>query len=239
MNKIVVGIVPKIVLNTTDDPYQDIYSFVNNYPKRIYEAGAIPVGLLFNDGKISLEQLELCDAFIIPGGNRIDQGFYQLLAYAKKNNKPVLGICMGMQAISVFSVINDMIDDLDNPESFRIAYEDMKNNNPTLYKLDEDNIHSHQVIRTNVDTARHDVTLDKNSLLAELYNKEVVSGVSLHGIAIKRVGSLMNVVGHTEDDVIEAIENKDLLWLGVQYHPEIDDEDVLINRFIKEIERRS
>lgn len=55
--RIVIGIVPTIRLYETNDPYQDRYVFVNNYPKKIYEAGAIPLGLLLNDGKICVEQL--------------------------------------------------------------------------------------------------------------------------------------------------------------------------------------
>ena len=86
--KIIIGIVPTLHLYETEDPYQDRYEFVNNYPKKIYEAGAIPIGLLLNDGKISMEQLELCDAFLFPGGSRIDHELYKILVYAyKKKNQ--------------------------------------------------------------------------------------------------------------------------------------------------------
>ena len=55
----------ELFLYENDDPYQDRYVFINNYPKKVYEAEAIPLGLLFNDGKISLDQLRLCDAFFV------------------------------------------------------------------------------------------------------------------------------------------------------------------------------
>jgi gamma-glutamyl-gamma-aminobutyrate hydrolase PuuD len=62
--------------------------------------------------------------------------------------------------------------------------------------------------------------------------------VSLHGSTVTRTGSILNITGYSYDGLIEAVENKDLLWIGVQYHPEIDDQDPLINSFIKEVERR-
>ena len=237
-DKLVIGIVPEIELYKNDDPYEDGYFIVNNYPKRVYESGAIPIGLLLNDGKLSLEQLSLCDAFIIPGGVKIDPSIYQLLEYAKDNNKPVLGICLGMQAMSIFSVLNDKGVKPSDQDSYRVAYDEMKKNKPVLHRLDNNEKHFHIVTRDNIDFARHEIDVDDNSLLSELYEGISINGVSLHGVVVQYVGSLLNVVGKTSDGIIEAVENKELLWIGVQYHPEIDDKDILINNYIKEIERR-
>ena len=237
-NKIVIGIMPELELYQTDNPYADVYFIVNNYVKRVYESGAIPIGLLLNDGKLSLEQLSLCDAFIIPGGIKIDPSIYQLLEYANDNKKPVLGICLGMQSMCVYSVLNDKGVKPSLQDEYRVAYDEMKNNKPVLFKLENNEKHSHYVTRNNIDFARHKVDIDSNSLLNQLYDGKEVNGVSLHGVVVQYVGSLLNVVAKTDDDVIEGVENKDLLWVGVQYHPEIDDNDILIKNFVKEIERR-
>jgi putative glutamine amidotransferase len=237
-DKLVIGIMPEIELYKNDDPYEDTYFIVNNYAKRVFASNAIPIGLLLNDGKLSLEQLSLCDAFIIPGGIKIDPSIYQLLEYAKDNNKPVLGVCMGMQAMSIYSVLNDKGVKPTIQDEYRVAYDEMKKNKPVLHRLDNNEKHFHIVTRDNIDFARHEVIVDNDSLLNQLYEGNKVNGVSLHGVVVQYVGSLLNVVGHTDDGIIEAVENNDLLWIGVQYHPEIDDNDILINNFIKEIERR-
>ena len=237
-DKIVVGIVPRIDLFLNNDPYTDNYSFVNNYSKRVIEAGGVPIGLLMDNGELSYDQLDLCDAFIIPGGNRIDKSIYLLLEYAHKNNKPVLGICMGMQAMVMYSVLIDEGVTPTNKDEYRVIYDKVKSTNPVLKKLEDNSKHLHIVTRGNIDFARHEVTFNKDSLVSELYEKDKVNGVSLHGVVVNRTGSLLNVVGNTDDGVIEAVENKDLLWIGVQYHPEIDEDDKLIYKFIKEIEGR-
>ena len=238
-NKLVIGIMPGIKLYQNDDPYADTYFIVNNYAKRVFASNAIPIGLLLNDGKLSLEQLSLCDAFIIPGGIKIDPSIYGLLEYAKDNNKPVLGVCLGMQAMSIFSVLNDMGVRPSRQDAYRLAYDEMKNNKPVLHKLENNEKHFHIVTRDNIDFARHEVIVDSDSLINKLYEGNKINGVSLHGVVVQYVGTLLKVVGHTSDGIIEAVENKDLLWIGVQYHPEIDDNDILINNFVKEIERRN
>ena len=166
-DKIVVGIVPRIDLFLNNDPYTDNYSFVNNYSKRVIEAGGVPIGLLMDNGELSYDQLDLCDAFIIPGGNRIDKSIYLLLEYAHKNNKPVLGICMGMQAMVMYSVLIDEGVTPTNKDEYRVIYDKVKSTNPVLKKLEDNSKHLHIVTRGNIDFARHEVTFNKDSLVSE------------------------------------------------------------------------
>ena len=67
-----IGILPSSKLFEDDNPYNDKYSFHNVYLKRIYEAGAIPVGILPIDGKIDYNSLEICDCFLLCGGTKIE-----------------------------------------------------------------------------------------------------------------------------------------------------------------------
>ena len=231
--RIVIGIVPTIRLYETNDPYQDRYVFVNNYPKKIYEAGAIPLGLLLNDGKICVEQLELCDAFLFPGGSRIDHELYKILAYAYEKKKPVLGICMGMQAMAIFSVMQEesknMYMNLSEKEIYDL-YQKMKKENPTLTILEHPNIHGDVVItRENIEDAQHEIVVAKDSFFHQVYKREKVHVVSLHNVVVKRVGPLFKVVATAQDGVIEAIESiqPNLFWIGVQYHPEVNDDQFI------------
>jgi gamma-glutamyl-gamma-aminobutyrate hydrolase PuuD len=105
MKKIVVGILPTLKLNTNDNPYDDYYQFIDMYSKKIIECGAIPIGILMNNGKLDTSSLEVCDAFLLPGGKKAESYAYETLYYAIIHNKPVLGICLGMQEIAIFSLI--------------------------------------------------------------------------------------------------------------------------------------
>ena len=232
--KKIIGIFPTIELFQSDDPYQDRYEFVNNYPKKVFESNAIAIGILLNNGDLNYDVLDMCDAFILPGGHKININIYRLLYYAYQNKKPVLGICLGMQAMGVFSIILDEcvhnnVNYLDSSKQ-SIIYDKVKKEHPMLERINN-NIHLHEINRDNIDTARHNIKIDKNSLVHELYNKDNISGVSLHGVKLNRVGSILSVVGKSDDGVIEIIENKELKWVGTQYHIELES-DSLINKFI-------
>ena len=238
--KIVVGILPTIRLYETNDPYEDRYVFINNYPKKIYEAGAIPVGLLFNDGKISLEQLDMCDAFLFPGGSKIDHELYKVLLYAYQKKKSVLGICMGMQAMAIFSVMQEETHGKYlslSSEEINAIYQNMKKENPTLGILDHPNIHGDvTVYRDNIDEAKHLIQISSNSFLQEVYGTNEANVVSLHNVVVKRIGPLFKISARASDGIIEAIESVDdkLFWIGVQFHPEVTD-DQLIKMWIEKI----
>ncbi len=238
--KIVVGILPTIHLYETNDPYEDRYVFINNYPKKIYESGAIPVGLLFNDGKISLEQLDMCDAFLFPGGSRIDHELYKVLLYAYQKKKPVLGICMGMQAMAIFSVMQEETHGKYlslSSEEINAIYQKMKKENPTLNILGHPNIHGDVTVhRDNIDEAKHLIQISNNSFLQKVYKGNEANVVSLHNVVVQRVGPLFKVSARASDGVIEAIESVDdkLFWIGVQFHPEVTDEE-LIKMWIEKI----
>ena len=237
---LLVGIVPTVRLFLNEDPYEDRYLFVNNYAKKIYEAGAVPIGLLLENGQVNDEALKICDAFLWPGGSKIEKELYKVLLHAYKHRKPFLGICMGMQAMAVFSVMLEECQKLHKeyekltPEELSVIYEQMKKENPTLTILENPNIHgSLTVNRENISEAMHKIFIQKNSFLYENYQDVQTNVVSLHNVVVKRVGTLFDVTALSEDKIIEGIEAKDssLNWLGVQYHPEITD-DKLVKKWL-------
>ena len=245
MNKVIVGIVPTSKLFLNDDPFQDTYRFVNNYAKKIYACGAIPIGILLNNGEIDYETLAMCDAFIIQGGSRVTKDIYLTIYYAMKYNKPLLGICMGAEAIAIFSVIYDNLDKtkevgLDNVnETYKKLKEE--NDGTLLRRLDSPNIHGDKsVTRTTTDIARHDIKIEKNSILYSIYNKENLSVVSLHHFDFKQVGKSFKVSAKAIDGVSEAIEynNKDYFILGVHFHPELEENNLIFERLVSEADKR-
>ena len=95
----IIGIVPGAKLFGSEDLYADQYLFVNGYPKRILANGGTPVGILSSDGYAAEDSLSLCDAFVFCGGARFYPYHFQVMEYAAKSGKPVLGICLGMQLL--------------------------------------------------------------------------------------------------------------------------------------------
>lgn len=72
--------------------YSDIVSMINKS-----EGNAIGV---FN--KDINDYLNICDGFILQGGDDIEDDNIKLLDILYKMNKPVLGICLGMQEMGVY-----------------------------------------------------------------------------------------------------------------------------------------
>ena len=69
----------------------------------------------------------------------------------------------------------------------------------------------------------HDVYVDKNSKLYEVFNSDVINVNSVHNYMVTEVGNDFRVSIKSSDDVIEGIEyiNDDNFVVGVQFHPEI------------------
>ncbi len=230
-NKPVIGILPTYNSTETMDPYQDQASFVTMYSDKIKQSNGIPIGLLEKD--VSM-YTNLCDAYLILGGNKIHREFFSIFEDSLKNHKPILGICMGAQAISLyFNLLEDM---KKYPNlSLEEIYQKEREENPYLEKLPEDNIHHHIVTKeiTTINQAKHKITILKPSLLYKIYQKETMDVVSLHNMIIKRTPSNLVVSARAKDGVIEAVEYQDFI-LGVQFHPEILKEKEIFNWLVNE-----
>lgn len=220
--KPVIGIIPVFNLtNEENDPYKDQAKFVRMYSDLIKEVGGIPIGILTERLE---DYLPLCDGYLWPGGNKILYEYVRVIEDAIKSKKPLLGICLGAQAISTyFNVCEDREKEQD--KSFKETYDFYKERNPYLEKLKEKNIHSHIVTKEieSIEKAKHKIKIAKNSLLYEMMGKSEIEGVSLHEMSIARVPKNILVSGYAEDGVIEAIEyTKDnAKIIGLQWHPEI------------------
>jgi gamma-glutamyl-gamma-aminobutyrate hydrolase PuuD len=66
----------------------------------------------------------------------------------------------------------------------------------------------------------HDVTLDADSLVADVMGATTVRASCHHHQAIDRVGDGLRVVGRAADGIVEAMELDDQFVFGVQWHPE-------------------
>ena len=194
-----------------DNPFNSYSKFVFNYAKRIRQAGGIPMGLVSED--VSLDELSVCDGFVLEGGNRITDNYLKVIEYGLKTRKPVLGVCLGAQAMGFY-------------DSGR-CLKKVGGHNPLQFDMKF------------INDSKHDVFLDKNSKVYEALKRKKINVYSLHSYAID--GELFKkkffrVSGKASDGTIEVLENKGPGWVvGVQFHPELNKEYLgLFDELIKE-----
>lgn len=68
----------------------------------------------------------------------------------------------------------------------------------------------------------HKITINKNSILFKILNKEEIMVNSLHSFAISNTS--LDISAYSSDGIIEAVESKNRkFFLGIQWHPELLD----------------
>lgn len=186
----------------------------NNYIRAIKEFGGIPVTLYPG---ISRDAYANIDGLLLTGGgdlhpNSFGAAWHPSLIYVNEardnfemplcrqvleENLPVLGICYGIQIMSVAMGGN--------------MYQDIPSEYPKKSLR-------HKIKRGD---SAHEIQIEPNNRLREIIGKSSEQVNSAHHQAIKDVGDGFVVTARSPDGVIEAIENpsKDFV-LGVQYHPE-------------------
>jgi len=218
--KPVIGILATSNYMMTNDTFQDTYRYGNNYVKKIVECGGIPYFIPLVDEKIIDDSLDICDGLLLPGWSRVRPVNFELLDYFFKNNKPILGICLGMQTIAMYSV-------------------NMENENKRIIKQIDNGINHWpiELLRDNNDSLAHKNIVKKDTKLFEILKQEEIVVNSVHKNTITEVGSKFRVSIESEDGLIEGIEytNNDKFIIGVQFHPEILPQfKCIFDRFILE-----
>ena len=236
--KKVIGVVPKGVLFDQEKAAtSDLYHLGNNYIKRVTEAGGIAVCLAPVDGRISQEQLELCDAFIVQGGTQMWPYHMQVLHHAVTTGKKYLGICLGMQMIHRYYKMRKMVADmgLEGPvdENIIDLYYNKNMGRNLLHKIEGHT--STSMPRGQEDTVKHDVDVVPGTVLHRLLGRELARGASFHHWRVEDPVEELTVNAWATDGTgtIEGIENGSNI-LGVQFHPEVDDLLPEIFKFLTE-----
>ena len=141
--------------------------------------------------------LNLCDGFILPGGDTwyiLDEA---VIDYAIKWDKPLLAICLGMQALSKV---------LSGDE--RIGYDNTIKNDTFINHLEPNKSYVHSVI------------IDKNSKLYNIIGEQEIWVNSRHSYHVPLINNNL-VNARSSDGLIEGVELKDRKFIiGVQWHPE-------------------
>ena len=202
--KVVIGILATSNYMVTNDTFKDTYRYGNNYIKKVYENGAIPLLIPYCDEEVIYESLEMCDGLILPGGDRVRPVNFKVIDYFVKNKKHILGICLEMQTLAMYSV-------------------NLEKEKRIIKKIDTSNHWPIELLRDNNEALAHYDYIDKDSKLYKIFGQEKIEVNSVHNNTITEVGKMFKVSIKSEDGLIEGIENIDdnNFIVGVQFHPEI------------------
>lgn len=230
MKKPIVGVVEWPYLDKDGDI---IYETIKQISDKITKHGGIPIGIypnsvidytnlkiseikeLSNNQIVDLNtSLNLCDAIIKPGALRIYDYERYIYSYTVEKGIPYLGICAGMQMMSHYG----------------------------KEKITGNIKNESEVKHHSRDEYAHLVYIKKQTLLYEILKKEFIEVNSRHNYHISDEG-IMKIDALATDGIIEAIENPNQRFhLGVQWHPELlndDNTDEIFDRFIEEAKTKN
>ena len=250
MKKVIIGIIPGVKKNE-NNPYEYKYIYLNSYSKAISNNNAIPIGLLLNDESIDEESLNICDGFLFPGGKKLEKAHFDIILHAIKHNKPILGICLGMQVLNYFSILKEELTKKNLKITIKNLWDEFeKIKNEDFFKLKEieiPNIHGYKIMQDKIECnyqnilkSKHNITINKDSILYDIYKTENLEVISLHLKKVTNVSEAFYISAKASDGIIEALEYKDKnnFILGVQFHPELNDNKIF-EYFINEVKKRN
>lgn len=203
----------------------------DTYVKAVIHAGGLPMILPIGIEEEVQQIAGFIDGLLLTGGGDIDPTLFgeephqrlgdvepardtvelELFKEVLALNKPILGICRGLQIINIAAGGN-MYQDIYTQKEGELLQHSQKA--PTFH-------------------ASHFVQVEKGSLLESLAETTQIKVNSYHHQAVKDVPPPLKVSGVASDGVIEAIESTTHRFvLGVQWHPEalVQKEDVVSRR---------
>lgn len=191
------------------------------YMEAILHAGGVPLLLPLKADKEALAAaVKVCDGFLFTGGPDIDpfrfgeetipecevvnperdemeEILFQLIM---EENKPVLGICRGIQVLNVFLG--------------GTLYQDI----PAQFQGKLNLCHSQKSGRT---VLSHSVVIQKGSLLHDILKTDTLMVNSFHHQGIKELAPSLKAAAESKDGLVEALYLEEHpFFLAVQWHPE-------------------
>jgi len=213
---------PIIGITTAFDFEKGISSVKEDYYEAIIRCSAVPILIPVTDEKgIWQEYLEMCDGLVLSGGPDIDATYFGMcnMPYANEispirdsmeifiaqqaiaMDKPILGICRGIQVLNIAAGGS--------------IFQDIYSENYAEKKLLK---HSQQAPRW---FQIHNINIQGKTCLQDIFERDSLKVNSFHHQAVSEVAPGFMINAYAEDGIIEAIcmDNKKFV-MGVQWHPE-------------------
>ena len=213
------------IIGITTHTQQEVGNFYSpvGYAKAVRRTGGVPILLPPGEPNPAVF-LDVVDGLVFSGGGDLDPVTYKgsphpkiygidserdafelaLATLAMKADKPVLGICRGLEVLMVASG-GDLVQHV--PEEFG-----------------ETILHRLEVVRP----AEHRVQIVPESQLAKIIGTTEITVVSWHHQAVRSAPPGWRIVAQAPDGVIEALEHEAHPWgFALQWHPELSPADPL------------
>ncbi|MGL4551205.1 MAG: gamma-glutamyl-gamma-aminobutyrate hydrolase family protein [Gemmataceae bacterium] len=222
-NRPVIGIATQ-TLEAIPGKLPNCWVMGQRYVRVLAAEGAVPVllPLLPGDEETLRALYDLLDGLFLTGGVDIDPTNYgepvhqncdrldpardwteiQLIRWALRDRKPVLGVCRGVQAINV-ACGGTLYQHL--PDQMPGMKHDYFPNPANTYTRDY---------------LAHEVTVDLTTRTGKLLGEARVEVNSMHHQGIKRLAPDLRPTASAPDGLVEAVEGEAGFVVGVQWHPE-------------------
>lgn len=184
----------------------------------ITEAGGLPLILPISSSSMAATYINQIDKLLLAGGQDVSPEFYHeepipalkmvdpdrdrfemaLIQEAIRQQKPILGVCRGMQLLNV-ALGGSLYQDLSHYPGWQVKHEQQ----PTPAQF-----------------ATHKVTINPDSLLGGFLPDDYQVN-SFHHQGVKELADAFTSIATASDGLIEGIESQKLRILGVQWHPEL------------------
>lgn len=181
-----------------------------------------PTILLFPAAKINEEKLSNLDAIIVPGGfgDSSLEGKMLVIKYARENDIPFLGICLGMQLAAIEFARNVCGLDVDHGEM------NPKGKNQLITILEDQDLKN---LGGTMRLGNYPCEIKKETLAYQVYNKDeikerhrhryefnnkYITELEKYGLVFSGINKKQNLV-----EIIEYPQNK--YFIAAQFHPEL------------------
>lgn len=212
MKKPIIGLTPQV------DYDNGCHRVLPTYVNSILDAGGVPVMLPMTDDLQALESVaSVCDGFLFTGGHDMHPSYYgeenlycnppaterdlmemAFLKVMEQTDKPVFGICRGIQTLNVYfggTLYQDVV-------SCGATQRDHRMEKP--YERTE-----------------HKAFLEEDGPLYAMFGEKEILVNSVHHQAVKAIAPGFRCMARSEDGLVEGIYRPDKpFFMAVQWHPE-------------------
>jgi putative glutamine amidotransferase len=211
------------------DTGEFVYGVLPAYPRSVEQAGGLPLLIPPGVDPVALREIySRLDGVLLTGGGDVDPSRYGMAddglvhgvepdrdaveitvaQWAAAEDKPLLGICRGVQVTNValggtlYRDIDTEYDAAKTSDSVTGVTHDLFGKMPRGYEA-------------------HGVEIAPDTRLAKILGTSTVKVNTLHHQALRDVAPQLKVVAHAPDGIVEGVELPSAkFFFGVQWHPE-------------------